>query len=52
MDFVRLYMWPGIIGFIICLFINPLEAALGLIVWLALVWYLNRRWTDSADNLP
>lgn len=49
MDFVRWYSGPVIIGFIFCLLVNPVNAGIGLIVWLALVYYAMKRWWETTE---
>lgn len=50
MEFVRWYSWPVVIGFIFCLMLNPVVAGAGFLIWLALILYLVRRWTDTPEH--
>ena len=47
-EILRWFFWPLIIGFIFCLFLNPLVAGPGFIVWLAVIHYVYRRATSVA----
>jgi hypothetical protein len=40
MDFVRWYSGPVIVGFCFSLLVNPLIAGLGILIWLALIYYI------------
>ena len=49
MAFIRWYSGPVTIGFLLGLMINPVVAGLGFGLWLALVVYLYKRFSDNAD---
>lgn len=50
MEFIRWYSLPILIGFICSLFLNPLVAALGFVVWLVLVGYAVRRAVEGQEQ--
>jgi hypothetical protein len=50
MDFVRWYSGPVMAGFVVSLMINPFIAGVGLVVWLALIYYIFRRWEDTVKH--
>jgi hypothetical protein len=50
MEIVHLYIWPVIIGFALCLLLNPLIAGPGFIVWLAVMYYVRKRVANTSEN--
>ncbi len=50
MELVRISIWPIIIGFILCLLINPVVAGPGFIIWLAVMYYVHKRGASTPEH--
>lgn len=50
MEFVRWYAGPVTAGFAVSLIVNGFVALLGFLIWLALIFYINRRWSGTAGQ--
>ncbi|HMM20292.1 MAG TPA: hypothetical protein PKA10_06105 [Selenomonadales bacterium] len=50
MSFIRWYSGPVLVGFLFSMLVNPVMAALGFMIWGALIYYIARRWAGTPEH--